>query len=117
MNFDVNTDPNVHQKARRASPATGWATAIAVDSSIVPCAASIRRSPRTCSSGASRIAYRELRAPSSRPLPSAAAALPPPAITPTTANWVPPVKASSDSRQVCSADSPAATDAAPNANP
>ena len=91
--------------------------AIAVDSSIVPCAASRRRSPRTCSSGASRIAYSVLRLPSSSPLPSAAAIPPPPAITPTTANCVPPVNASSDSRQVCSVDSPAATEAAPNATP
>ena len=43
--------------------------------------------------------------------------LPPPATTPTTANCVPPVKASSESRQVCSVVSPAATDAAPNAKP
>src|SRR5689334_10713044 len=108
---------NVHQNASRDIAGSRRATAMAVVSSMVPCAAANRRRPPTCSSGASRIAYRVLRAPSSSPLVSAVPSVPPPATTPTTANCVPPVNASSDSSEVCSTDRPDATEAAPNATP
>ena len=53
---NTHTPANVDQNAVRDSAGVRCPTAIAVDSSIVPKAASQRRGPRTPSTGAIRIA-------------------------------------------------------------
>jgi hypothetical protein len=58
-----------------------------------------------------------LRAPSRRAFPTAAATEPPAAITPTAANWEPPVNTRSDMTHVCATDSPAPTESTPNETP
>ncbi len=58
-----------------------------------------------------------LRVPSSRPETAASSAVPPEAITPTSANWEAPVNTSSESAHDCHTLSPLATEIAPKEIP
>ena len=55
--------------------------------------------------------------PSSMAVSAPEIGAPPAAITPTSANWLAPVKTSSDSAQVCATDRPDATETAPKPTP
>ena len=90
---------------------------MAVDSSITSCAASNRRPPRTFSSSESRSPYSAFRAPSMIAVAAPASGAPPPATTPISPNWLPPVNISRDSAIVCQKSSPPANAIAPNEMP
>ena len=86
--------------------------ATAVDSSMVSCAASRRRNPRTRRIRDTCSAYRPLRTPSNVDVATAATPPPPAPRTPTRANWDPPVNNSADIATVCQTVSPAETETA-----
>src|SRR5690606_22805151 len=110
--------PVAQKPARRAGRSSaGCASATAVDSSIVRCAAAGFHRPRGRSSDAICSPYRLLRTPRSAAVAVAAAPAPPAPITPMNANWLPPVNMSSDSTHVCQTSSPAATESAPKEIP
>ncbi len=71
----------------RAASGVGWASATAVDSSVMASAASSRTAPRARSSPASRSPYSPFRLPSSTAPAVPAARFPPAATTPASANW------------------------------
>ncbi len=113
----TNTLAPVAQNPSRPSAGSRCAVATAVDSSMVSCAASTRRSPRTPSRGATCTAYRPLRAPSSTAEAAPASPEPPAPSTPTSANCEPPVNISTLSAQACAALSPEAVASAPKETP
>src|SRR5690606_23075823 len=105
------------QKPRRCSLRWFWLAAVAVDSSIVTCAATALCQPRRSSSRFICIPYTALRMPSNVAAPKADAPVPPPDTTPMNANWEPPVNMSALSAIVCPMLKPAATARAPNERP
>src|SRR5437868_13052615 len=104
----------VAQNANRLKLGSSRAIAIAVVSSITKCAAMTRRRPRTPSKDESRNPKSAFREPSSAAAAAPAHTLPPPPITPTSANCEAPVNTSTDSAHVWSTDNPAALEIAPN---
>jgi hypothetical protein len=106
-------DNPVARNPTRASVRSGRLTDMAVDSSISSCAAASRRRPRHPRSGPTRSPYSVLREPSSSAVMADASGVPPPASTPTSANWLAPVNMTSDRTQVWATDSPEPTATAP----
>ena len=84
---------------------------------MVTWAATRRRQPDTWSWGAICSEYKALRVLSSDAPTTALSPAPPEATTPTAANWLAPVKVTSEKREVWSTLKPAATPAAPKATP
>src|SRR5690349_13551522 len=90
---------------------------MAVDSSMISCAAANRRQPPSRSSSVSRNPYSAFRAPSMIAVAAPANGAPPPATTPTSPNWLPPVNINNDSAIVCARSNPPANAIAPNEMP
>ena len=82
---------NVPRNAARAAGGSACASAMAVDSSVIPWAARIRPGPRARSSPARRSPYSPFRLPKRTAPATPAARLPPPAMAPASANCDAPV--------------------------
>ena len=108
------TLPPVIQNAARWAAGSSCATAIAVDSSMVNCAATSRVPRRPGMRRPMVRPYTPLRAASTRAPPTADSADPPAPMTLTAENCDAPVNTSSDSAHVCATEAPALTAPTPN---
>ena len=113
----TNTPNPAVQNPRCCSAGAVWPAAVAVDSSMVMCAATGLRQPWGLSRWFICMPYTALRTPSSAAAPTAADTAPPPAITPIKANCEPPVNIRRLSAMAWPTLRPAATASAPKEMP